>query len=379
MSTADPRPELAGLAAAGLLRSLRPLESPAGPRVRRDDRELWNFASNDYLGLASHPALADAFIDGLRRFGSGAAASRLVSGTLPPHRALEEDLAATKGSEAALLFSSGFATATGSLPALAGRHDVLVLDKLCHACLIDGARLSGATIRVFPHNDLAKLDRLLAGIRARNAAARVIVVTESVFSMDGDLCPLAGIVETKDRHGALLFLDEAHAFGVLGPAGMGLAAELGLQQRVDFQMGTFSKAAGLSGGYLACSAAWRDLLVNRARSFIYSTAPPPALAHAAVASLALIRSAEGDALRRDLRARIDALAPGHPSPVVPRILGENQAALEAADRLDRLGFLVPAIRYPTVPRGTARLRISLSARHPAAAVDALRAAVDAPA
>ena len=379
MSTADPRPELAGLAAAGLLRSLRPLESPAGPRVRRDDRELWNFASNDYLGLASHPALADAFIDGLRRFGSGAAASRLVSGTLPPHRALEEDLAATKGSEAALLFSSGFATATGSLPALAGRHDVLVLDKLCHACLIDGARLSGATIRVFPHNDLAKLDRLLAGIRARNAAARVIVVTESVFSMDGDLCPLAGIVETKDRHGALLFLDEAHAFGVLGPAGMGLAAELGLQQRVDFQMGTFSKAAGLSGGYLACSAAWRDLLVNRARSFIYSTAPPPALAHAAAASLALIRSAEGDALRRDLRARIDALAPGHPSPVVPRILGENQAALEAADRLDRLGFLVPAIRYPTVPRGTARLRISLSARHPAAAVDALRAAVDAPA
>jgi len=379
VSTADPRPELAGLAAAGLLRSLRPLESPAGPRVRRDDRELWNFASNDYLGLASHPALADAFIDGLRRFGSGAAASRLVSGTLPPHRALEEDLAATKGSEAALLFSSGFATATGSLPALAGRHDVLVLDKLCHACLIDGARLSGATIRVFPHNDLAKLDRLLAGIRARNAAARVIVVTESVFSMDGDLCPLAGIVETKDRHGALLFLDEAHAFGVLGPAGMGLAAELGLQQRVDFQMGTFSKAAGLSGGYLACSAAWRDLLVNRARSFIYSTAPPPALAHAAAASLALIRSAEGDALRRDLRARIDALAPGHPSPVVPRILGENQAALEAADRLDRLGFLVPAIRYPTVPRGTARLRISLSARHPAAAVDALRAAVDAPA
>jgi len=379
VSTADPRPELAGLAAAGLLRSLRPLESPAGPRVRRDDRELWNFASNDYLGLASHPALADAFIDGLRRFGSGAAASRLVSGTLPPHRALEEDLAATKGSEAALLFSSGFATATGSLPALAGRHDVLVLDKLCHACLIDGARLSGATIRVFPHNDLAKLDRLLAGIRARNAAARVIVVTESVFSMDGDLCPLAGIVETKDRHGALLFLDEAHAFGVLGPAGMGLAAELGLQQRVDFQMGTFSKAAGLSGGYLACSAAWRDLLVNRARSFIYSTAPPPALAHAAAASLALIRSAEGDALRRDLRARIDALAPRHPSPVVPRILGENQAALEAADRLDRLGFLVPAIRYPTVPRGTARLRISLSARHPAAAVDALRAALDAPA
>lgn len=379
MSHADPRPELANLAAAGLLRSLRPLDSPAGPQVQRENRELWNFASNDYLGLASHTALAAAFIEGVQRFGAGAAASRLVSGTLPPHRALEEELAAAKGTEAALLFSSGFATATGSLPALAGRHDVLVLDKLCHACLIDGARLSGATIRVFPHNDLPKLDRLLASIRTRQPTARVIVVTESVFSMDGDLCPLAGIVETKDRHGALLFLDEAHAFGVLGPAGMGLAAELGLQSRVDFQMGTFSKAAGLSGGYLACSADWRDLLVNRARSFIYSTAPPPALAHAASVSLSLIRSAEGDALRRDLRARIDQLAPGHPSPVVPRIFGENQAALEAAERLDRLGFLVPAIRYPTVPRGSARLRISLSASHPAAAVDALRTALGTPA
>jgi 8-amino-7-oxononanoate synthase len=376
---ADPRQELAALADAGLLRSLRPLDSPAGPRVRREGRELWNFASNDYLGLAAHPALANAFIEGLQRYGAGAAASRLVSGTLPPHHALEEELAAAKGSGAALLFSSGFATATGSLPALAGKHDVLVLDKLCHACLIDGARLSGATIRVFPHNDVPKLDRLLAGIRARQPEARVIVVTESVFSMDGDLCPLAGIVEAKDRHGALLFLDEAHAFGVLGPSGMGLAAELGLQPRVDFQMGTFSKAAGLSGGYLACAADWRDLLVNRARSFIYSTAPPPALAHAARASLALIRSAEGDALRRELRARIDALVPSHPSPVIPRILGENAAALAAAERLDRLGFLVPAIRYPTVPRGTARLRISLSAAHPAAAVDELLAALDHPA
>lgn len=376
---ADPRQELAALAEAGLLRSLRPLDSPAGPRVRREGRELWNFASNDYLGLAAHPALAEAFIEGLQHYGAGAAASRLVSGTLPPHHALEEELAAAKGTETALLFSSGFATATGCLPALAGKHDVLVLDKLCHACLIDGARLSGATIRVFPHNDVPKLDRLLAGIRARQPQARVIVVTESVFSMDGDLCPLAGIVEAKDRHGALLFLDEAHAFGVLGPAGMGLAAELGLQPRVDFQMGTFSKAAGLSGGYLACAADWRDLLVNRARSFIYSTAPPPALAHAARASLALIRSAEGDALRRDLRARIDALVPGHPSPVIPRILGESEAALAAAERLDRLGFLVPAIRYPTVPRGTARLRISLSAAHPAAAVDELRAALDSPA
>ena len=369
---ADPRQELAELADAGLLRTLRPLDSPAGPRVIRAGRGLWNFASNDYLGLAAHPALAEAFIEGVRKFGAGAAASRLVSGTLPPHRELEEALAAAKGTDASLVFSSGFATATGCLPALAGKHDVVVLDKLCHACLIDGARLSGATIRVFPHNDAAKLDRLLGSIRAKHADARILVVTESVFSMDGDLCPLREIVETKDRHGALLFLDEAHAFGVLGPAGMGLAAELGLQDRIDFQMGTFSKAAGLSGGYLATSAAWRDLLVNRARSFIYSTAPPPALAHASIASLGLIRSAEGDALRKRLRENIDLLAPDHPSPVIPRILGESAAALAASRQMEDRGFLVPAIRYPTVPRGTARLRISLSAVHPAEIVAGLR-------
>jgi 7-keto-8-aminopelargonate synthetase-like enzyme len=251
-----------------------------------------------------------------------------------------------------------------------------VLDKLCHACLIDGARLSGATIRVFPHNDIAKLERLLESLRAKQPAARIVVVTESVFSMDGDLCPLREIVDAKDRHGALLFLDEAHAFGVLGPGGMGLAAEFGLQGRVDFQMGTFSKAAGLSGGYLATGNEWRELLVNRARSFIYSTAPPPALAHAALAALALIRSAEGDALRQDLRANLAALAaPGHPSPIVPLVLGENAAALAAARQLEDLGFLVPAIRFPTVPRGTARLRISLSARHPRPAVEALRDAL----
>ena len=367
-----PQEELAALESAGLLRALRPLDSPAGPQVLREGRELWNFASNDYLGLASHPALAEAFIEGIRKYGVGAAASRLVSGTLPPHRELEEALAAAKGTEASLVFSSGFAVATGSLPALVGKDDVLVLDKLCHASLIDGARLSGATIRVFPHNDVAKLERLLEGIRKKQPGARVIVVTESVFSMDGDLCPLREIVEAKDRHDALLFLDEAHAFGVLGPQGMGLAAELGLQEHVDFQMGTLSKAAGLSGGYLASSAAWRDLLVNRARSFIYSTAPPPALAHASLASLALIRSVEGDALRKKLRENIDAFSPGHPSAVVPVILGGNDAALEAARLLEEKGFLVPAIRYPTVPRGTARLRVSISAGHSAGIVGRLK-------
>jgi 8-amino-7-oxononanoate synthase len=363
-----PDRELGQLASAGLLRTLRPLDSGAGPRVVREGRDLWNFASNDYLGLAAHPQLAEAFIEGVRRYGAGAAAARLVCGTLPPHRDLEDALAAAKGCEAALTFPSGFATAAGSLPALAGKDDVLVLDKLCHASLIDGARLSGATIRVFPHNDVAKLEHLLEGIRRKDAKSRVIVVTESVFSMDGDVCPLREIVEIKERHGAMLFLDEAHAFGVLGPHGMGLAEALSLQGRIEFQMGTLSKAAGLSGGYLATSAAWRDLLVNRARSFIYTTAPPPALAHAAMDSLAIIRSAEGNRLRQQLRTNIDLIAPGHPSAVVPVVCGSNEAALETSRRLDEEGFLVPAIRYPTVPRGTARLRISLSAAHDPAVV-----------
>ena len=370
-----PERELGKLASAGLLRTLRPLDSGAGPRVVREGRELWNFASNDYLGFASHPQIAEAFIDGIRRYGAGAAAARLVCGTLPPHRDLEEALAAAKGCEAALAFPSGFATAAGSLPALAGKDDVLVLDKLCHASLIDGARLSGATIRVFPHNDAAKLERLLDGIRRKNVRSRVIVVTESVFSMDGDVCPLREIVEIKERHGAMLFLDEAHAFGVLGPHGMGLAEALALQDRVEFQMGTLSKAAGLSGGYLATSTAWRDLLVNRARSFIYTTAPPPALAHAGIVALHLIRSEEGAALREKLATNIGAFRPGHGSAVVPVVIGDNDAALQAARDIGDSGFLVPAIRYPTVPRGSARLRISLSAAHPPEIVRELKHAI----
>jgi 8-amino-7-oxononanoate synthase len=371
----DPHAALDEIAAAGLLRQLRPLDSPAGPKVLRGGRELWNFASNDYLGLAADPQLAEAFIEGIRNYGVGAAASRLVCGTLPPHRLLEECLAAAKGTTAALTFSSGHATALGCLPALAGKDDILVLDKLCHASLIDGARLSGATLRIFPHNDIARLARLLESLRAKNTAARVIVVTESVFSMDGDLCPLREIVDIKERHGALLFLDEAHGFGVLGPRGMGLAEALGLQDRVDFQMGTFSKAAGLSGGYLATSTVWRDLLVNRARSFIYSTAPPPALAHAAATALQRILSADGHSRREQLQQHIARLSPGHRSPIIPRLLGGNEAALAAAATLEARGFLVPAIRYPTVPRGTARLRISLSAAHPPAAILALQQAL----
>ena len=368
----SPAEELRKLQADGLLRGLNPLDSPAGPQVTRGGRPLWNFASNDYLGLARHPEIEAALIEGVRRFGAGSAASRLVCGTLAPHLLLEEALAEAKLTEAALVFSSGFATALGVIPAVCGKADFVLLDKLAHACLVDAARLSGATLRVFPHNDLQKLQRLLASTRAKAPAARILVATESVFSMDGDLCPLGEIVGLIEAHGALLLLDEAHGFGVLGESGMGLAEREHLQQRVTFQMGTLSKAAGLSGGYLAASREWIDLLVNRARPFIYSTAPPPALAHAALASLRLIRSAEGRALRVILEQNLARIA-GSSAPIIPHILGSNESAVAASAALAAAGFLVPAIRFPTVPRGTARLRVSLSAAHPPEAVEALAA------
>jgi 8-amino-7-oxononanoate synthase len=365
-----PQEELRDLEAAGLLRSLRPLDSPAGVQVLRDGRQFWNFSSNDYLGLASHPALVGALVEGAHRFGAGSAASRLVCGSLPPHRLLEECLAAAKQTEAALVFSSGFATSMGLIPAVVGKHDFVLLDKLSHACLVDASRLSGATLRVFPHNHTGKLRRLLETIRAKDTKARILVVTESVFSMDGDLCPLREITEAVEDYDALLLLDEAHGFGVLGHHGMGLAEREGLQTRVTFQMGTLSKAAGLSGGYVAASRAWIDLLVNRARAFIYSTAPPPALAYAAITALELIRSHEGIERRAALDG-LKLLLDNPPTPIIPRIMGSNEAALAASTRLGEAGFLVPAIRYPTVPRGSARLRISLSAAHPHDAVSML--------
>ena len=245
-----PEQELQDLAAAGLLRTLRPLDSPTGPQVIRDGRTLWNFASNDYLGLAGDPRLVEAFKEGLDRFGAGSAASRLVTGTLPPHHLFERQLAAAKGSEAALLFSSGFATALGTIPAIVGKEDHVILDKLSHASLIDGAKLSGPTLRVFPHNDVSRLGELLETIRGKSKG-RILILTESVFSMDGDLCPLREIVELKQKHDALLLLDEAHGFGVLGPTATWLVRRLvgGLEQSPDgyeLDLDTTARAMGLS-------------------------------------------------------------------------------------------------------------------------------------
>jgi 8-amino-7-oxononanoate synthase len=372
-----PADALEKLAGEGLLRQLRPLESGTGPQVARGGRDLWNFAANDYLGLTRHPEVEDAFIRGIRRYGAGSGASRLVCGSLPPHRLLEETLAQAKSTEAALTFSSGFATALGIIPAVVGKADFVLLDKLSHACLVDGARHSGATLRVFPHNDLEKLHRLLVTVRADSPTARILIVTESVFSMDGDLAPLTEITDLAEAFNALLLVDEAHAIGVLGPTGMGLAEELGLQHRITFQMGTFSKALGLSGGYVATSRDWVDLFINSSRPLIFSTAPPPAIAHAALTSLEIVRSPEGDALRAKLQENLAELRPDAPprTPIVPVVLGGNEAALEASATLEQAGFLVPAIRFPTVPRGTARLRISLSAAHPREVVARLVAAI----
>lgn len=371
--------ELRQIREAGLYRSLRPLESGQGSAVSREGQVLANFSSNDYLGLSSSKALRDALNEGVEKYGAGSGASRLVCGSLPPHEELESEIASFKGTEAALSFSSGYATAMGSIPALLGKGDVIILDKLSHACLVDAARLSGATVRVYPHNHLDKLERLLRGAaeevalssKSGGRRARVLVVTESVFSMDGDAAALREIVELKDRFGAWLWLDEAHAVGVIGPGGRGLAAELGLENRIDLQMGTLSKAVGLSGGYLAAKRDVISLLVNRARSFVYSTAPAPAIAHAAAESIRLVLSAEGDRLRARLWQVVGewirlTKTEGEECPIAaifPVVIGDEERAMEVSQRLLDAGFLVPAIRYPTVARGSARVRVTFSAAH----------------
>lgn len=348
----------------GLLRVLKHYERTHGTRVSLGDRELVNFASNDYLGLARHPAVMDAMIEGIRHHGTGATASRLVCGGCRAHRELEESLAVAKGTQSALVFSSGYATAMGCMPVIIGKEDIVILDKLSHACLVDAARSSGARMRVFPHNDACRLDAMLRRIRERDPRANLLVVTESVFSMDGDVCPLRNIVESCEAHGAMLWLDEAHAMGVMGPNGLGLAHAEGLSHRIDFQMGTLGKAMGVSGGYLAASQDWIDLMVNRARSFIYSTAPPAALACAAKKALEVMQSHEGDSGRTQLRNHLHQLGlANHPSAIVPMVLGTNEAVITASTALAGAGLLVPAIRFPTVPRGKARLRVCLSAAH----------------
>src|SRR5205807_4543038 len=277
--------QLKALRAASLDRHLREINSSQGPEMEIAGRRLLNFSSNDYLGLANDPRLREAAMAAIDEFGVGAGASRLISGTQSPHVRLERALAKWKGTEAALCFSSGYAAALGTIPALVTKNDVVLLDKLCHASLIDGAKLSGAILRVFPHNSLRKLESLLEWARREHPGKRVLIVTESVFSMDGDRAPLRELVKLKKRFDALLMLDEANAVGVIGPNGRGLAAKGNLNDDVDVQMGTLSKALGASGGYVCGSRNLIEWLINRARSFVYSTAPPPGIAAAALAAV----------------------------------------------------------------------------------------------
>lgn len=356
-------------------RRLRVSGLPTGPLARFAGTALHNFAANDYLGLAAHPDVVSAALEATRTFGAGAGASRLLGGTQAPHRDLEEKLASFKGTAAALVFANGYAAGTGALRALAGRGDVILLDKLSHACLVDGARASGATLRPFRHNDTDHLEHHLRWARDRHPRARIFIVTESVFSMDGDVAPLRDIVALKDRHGAVLFLDEAHATGVLGRGGRGLAEQLGLSDRVEVTMGTLGKALGSSGGYIAGSRPLIDYLVNHARSFIFSTAAPAAASAAASAALDICTGPEGDLRRAKIRALAALFAPVPHAAIHPVVIGGEQDALRAAAQLEQMGFYVPAIRPPTVPHGTARLRASLSAAHEPETVRVLAAAL----
>jgi 8-amino-7-oxononanoate synthase len=366
IASAWAREDLEALAARGLRRFLEPLESPQGPLVRVGGETLINFSSNDYLGLATSPTVRAAALAALELQGVGTGASRVVVGDSTAHQRLEARLAAFERAEAVLLFNTGFAANTGTIPALVGSGDAVFSDALNHASLVDGCRLSRARIVVYPHADAEALARAMAETPAR----RKLVVTDTVFSMDGDVAPLRELLAACREHGAALMVDEAHATGVLGARGAGLCEELGLEAEVDLRVGTLSKALGCLGGYVATSRAVADLLLNRARPFIFSTSLPVALCAAAEAAVEVV---ERDAtLRERLWRNIRRFAKGlnalglraEPrSAIFPVILGDPDRAMDAARRCRERGLLVKAIRPPTVPEDTSRLRFCLSAAH----------------
>ncbi|HXE42137.1 MAG TPA: 8-amino-7-oxononanoate synthase, partial [Candidatus Baltobacteraceae bacterium] len=325
-----------------------------------------------YLSLANDPILKEAAIHAIEKFGVGAGASRLICGSLAPFHELEESLANFKQTEAALSFSTGYATNIGTICALLGKNDIVILDKLVHASIVDAAKLSCAKIRVFAHSDLNDLEDKLKWAKAESEKrkAKTLVVTESFFSMDGDAAPLREIVELKNKFGAWLMVDEAHATGIIGKNGGGLADELDIASQIEIQMGTLGKALGTSGGYICGSRRLIDLLINKARSFIFSTAPIPAAAAAAVAAINFVQSKSGEIRRKILHKRIDQFysalripCSAIQSAITPIILGDEAKAVEAATKLRDQNIFVPAIRYPTVARGKARLRITLTAAH----------------
>jgi 8-amino-7-oxononanoate synthase len=373
--------ELKSLAELDRRRACPEAEGRSRVHPRLPGQAMLSFCSNDYLGLASHPGLAGAAAEAANRDGYGASASRLVAGDLPAHRSLEATLAAFLDRPAALVFPTGYQTNIGVMTALAGQDDLIVSDALNHASLVDGCRLSRARVAIYPHGDAAAARRLLADGQQHR---RRLLVTESLFSMDGDAAPLAALSEAAAATDSVLVVDEAHAFGVLGPGGRGLCAADGIVP--DVLIGTLGKAVGAAGGFAAGPTALRELLVNRARAFIFTTALPPPVAAAAEAGLLLIAGPEGDerrAILADRRRSIGqallsrgAIQAGPPGPILPLVLGTESRALAVAAALKSRGLFIPAIRPPTVPPGSSRLRITLSSAHEPADLDRLLAALD---
>jgi 8-amino-7-oxononanoate synthase len=364
--------KLAALEAASLRRSLVETDRLDGIWVERNGRRLLSFCCNDYLNLTHHPAVKAAAARALDRYGVGSGASRLVTGNHPLFARLEARLARLKGAEAACVFGSGYLANAGIIPTLVGAGDLVLIDELAHACLWAGARLSRATVMAFRHSDVTHVDELLIGHRARHQ--RAMIVTDGVFSMDGDLAPLPALAALAQAHDAWLMTDDAHGIGVVG-GGRGSTFACGMSAAdVPLQMGTLSKAIGGYGGYLCASGPVIELMRNRARPFVYSTGLPPATVAAAAAAIELIETDPTYAALPLAKAKAFTRRVGLPeaqSPIVPLILGEAETALAASRRLEEKGFLVIAIRPPTVPAGTARLRLTFTARHPDSEIERL--------
>src|ERR1051325_4994353 len=325
----------------GLYRRLRRVDGDQGPEIVLEGRQALNFSSNNYLGLATHPALKKAAQDAIERYGCGSGASRLISGNMALYDELEAKIAKLKSAEAALAFNSGYEAAVGIIPALAGEGNTIFSDALNHASIIDGCRLARARTVVYPHCDVAFLENAL---KQKSPGGRKLIVTETIFSMDGDEAPLGEIVDLAERHGALVMIDEAHATGVFGPNGAGVAAKLGLAERIAVQMGTLGKALGGFGAYVGCSQVVRDFLVNRCRSFIFATALPPR------------------ALPEGFRALGFSIGDSE-SQILPLVVGDAEKCMIFSDRLLESGVYVQGIRPPTVPEGTSRLRVTAMATH----------------
>jgi glycine C-acetyltransferase len=361
--------QLAELEEAGSAIHPRTLEGEQMPRARFDGRDVINLASNNYLGLAAHPRLKEVAAEAAREFGAGSGAVRTIAGTMSLHRELERRFAAFKGAEASIMFQSGFTANSGTVAAILSREDVIVSDQLNHASLIDGARLSRAEIKVFPHKDVAAADRLLEETKA--PGRRQLLITDGVFSMDGDIAPLPDLVEVAERHEAIMMIDDAHASGVLGRNGRGTVDHFGLHGRVDVQVGTLSKAIGVLGGFIAGPQHLIDWLVNRGRPFLFSTSVPPAVAAACIAALDILER-EPERVER-LWARTRFFKRGledlgfdtgqSQTPITPVIAGDDRAAQDLSRLLWEEGVFTPAIVYPTVARGQARVRTIVTSEH----------------